>query len=261
MRTSNNAVVAIYKSPAEVETTVEELQQSGFDMKKLSIVGPDHHTDEAVIDYYNTGDKMNCPGKIGAAGDGAWGLLFGAAFILLTGIGPMFVAGPLVTWIVGGLESASVAGELNALGAVLYSLGFPKSSLLTALNSGKFVIIAHGDDEEATPGREIIIRHANRHAARERKFSRPRQEPGLAGAVIVGTGDLSTVGAGLHGIGVPKDNLPRYETALKSSKFVMIAHVEETTRIRGIISRINPEVLEEYQSSTSPSKARWGYTP
>jgi hypothetical protein len=33
--TKNNSVVAIYKSHAEAEAAVKELQQSGFDMKKL----------------------------------------------------------------------------------------------------------------------------------------------------------------------------------------------------------------------------------
>ena len=249
MRTSNNAIVAIYKSPAEVETAVKELQQSGFDMKKLSLVGPDYHTDEAVLDYYNTGDKTNSLGKTGASGDGAWGLLFSSTFILIPGVAPLFVAGPLVAWIVGGLESAAVAGDLSALGTLLDSLGFHKSSLLTAIKSGRFVIIAHGNKEEATRAREIIISHANRGKLHKRRLSRLRPEPNLAGSVIVGTGDLNTVGAGLHSIGVPKDSISRYKTALKSSKFVMIAHAEETTRIRNIISRVNPEMLEEYQPS------------
>jgi hypothetical protein len=241
--------MAICKSPIEVETAIKELQQSGFDMKKLSLVGPDYHTDEVVIDYYNTGNKMSWLEKIGGSGDKTWELLFGSMFILIPGVGPLFVAGPLVAWIVGGLENAAIAGGLNALGALLYGLGFRKSSLLTAIKSGKFVIIAHGNKEEATRAREIICRHASHRALPKRARSRPRHEPGLAGTVIVGTGDLSTVGAGLHGLGVPKDSVPRYETALQSSKFVMIAHgqAEETTRARDIISRINPEMLEESQ--------------
>ncbi|HLO19164.1 MAG TPA: hypothetical protein VK192_01560, partial [Sphingomicrobium sp.] len=34
------------------------LQRSGFDMKKLSIVGKDYHTEEHVVGYYNVGDRM-----------------------------------------------------------------------------------------------------------------------------------------------------------------------------------------------------------
>jgi len=46
--------VAIYPSDTSAEAAVKELQQSGFDMKKLSIVGRDYHTDEHVVGNYNT---------------------------------------------------------------------------------------------------------------------------------------------------------------------------------------------------------------
>jgi hypothetical protein len=161
MPAKNNAVVAIYKSHPEAEAAVKELQRSGFDMKKLSIVGRDYHTDEHVVGYYNTGDRMKHWGKLGAFWGGIWGLLFGSAFFLIPGIGPLLVAGPLVGWIVGALEGAVVVGGLSAIGAGLYSLGIPKNSILqyeTALKTGKFVLIAHGTAEEAARARDIIKR-------------------------------------------------------------------------------------------------------
>src|ERR1039458_9394148 len=157
--TKNNSVVAILKSHIEAETAVKELQQAGFDMKKLSIVGRDYHTDENVIGYYNAGDRMKYWGKIGAFWGGFWGLLFGSAFFLIPGIGPLLVAGPLVGWIVGGLEGAVVVGGLSAIGAGLYSLGIPKDSILqyeTALKTDKFVLIAHGSLDEVTHAKEIL---------------------------------------------------------------------------------------------------------
>lgn len=48
----NNAVVAIYESHAEAEAGIKELRRSGFDMKKLSTVGRNCHTDEHVVSYY-----------------------------------------------------------------------------------------------------------------------------------------------------------------------------------------------------------------
>ena len=39
----SNTVVGIYNSHTESEATIKELQRSGFDMKKLSIVGKDYH--------------------------------------------------------------------------------------------------------------------------------------------------------------------------------------------------------------------------
>ena len=157
--TINNSVVAIYKSHAEAEAAVKELQESGFDMKKLSIVGRDYHMDQHVIGYYNAGDRMKYWGETGAFWGGIWGLLFGSAFFLVPGIGPLVVAGPLVAWIVGALESAVVVGGLGVVGAGLYSIGFPKDSILryeTALKADKFVLIAHGSEEEVAQAKEII---------------------------------------------------------------------------------------------------------
>ena len=157
----SNSIVAIYPSHTAAEAAIKELQQSGFDMKKLSIVGRDYHTDEHVIGYYNAGERMKYWGKMGAFWGGMWGMLFGSAFFLIPGLGPLIVAGPLVAWIVGALEGAVVVGGLSAVGAGLYSLGIPKNSILqyeTALKTGKFVLIAHGSLNETTRAKEILGR-------------------------------------------------------------------------------------------------------
>jgi uncharacterized membrane protein len=146
-----NSIVAIFASHNDAENAVRELQKSGFDMKKLSIVGKDYHTDEHVVGYYNTGDRMMYWGKLGAFWGGLWGMLFGSAFFFVPGVGPLVVAGPLVTWIVGALEGAAVMGGLSALGAALVSIGIPKNSVLqyeASLKSGKFLLILHGTPEE-----------------------------------------------------------------------------------------------------------------
>src|SRR6202050_3455592 len=148
-----NTVVAIYASHLEAEKALEELQSGGIDMKTLSIVGKDTHTDEHAVGYYNAGDRMKYWGKSGAFWGGFWGLLFGSAFFAIPGIGPLLVAGPLVVWIVGALEGAVVVGGLSALGAGLVSLGVPKDSVVkyeTALKTDKFVVIAHGSADEIT---------------------------------------------------------------------------------------------------------------
>jgi hypothetical protein len=157
----NNSIVAIYPSHTAAEAAIKELQQSGFDMKKLSIAGRDQHTDEHVVGYYNAGDRMKYWGKMGAFWGGLWGMLFGSAFFLIPGIGPLLVAGPLVAWIVGALEGAAVVGGLSAVGAGLYGLGIPKNSILkyeTALKTDKFVLIAHGSADDTTRAKEILDR-------------------------------------------------------------------------------------------------------
>jgi len=154
-----NSVVAIYDTHTQAEDAVKELQRSGFDMKKMSIVGKDYHTDEHVVGYYNTGDRMKCWGKLGAFWGGLWGMLFGAAFFAIPGIGPILVAGPLVAWIIGALEGAVVVAGLSALGAGLYSIGIPKDSVVqyeAALKSDKFLLLAHGTADEVAKAKDIL---------------------------------------------------------------------------------------------------------
>jgi uncharacterized membrane protein len=153
-----NSVVGVYETHSLAEEAVKELQRSGFDMKKMSIVGKDYHTDENVVGYYNAGDRMKYWGKQGAFWGGLWGMLFGAFFII-PGLGPILVAGPLVAWIVGALEGAVVVGGLSALGAGLYSIGIPKDSVVkyeAALKSDKFLLLAHGTADEVAKARDIL---------------------------------------------------------------------------------------------------------
>ncbi len=154
-----NSVVAIFETHSQAEAAVRELQKDGFDMTKLSIVGKDYHTDEHVVGYYNTGDRMMYWGKLGAFWGGFWGMLFGSAFFWLPGIGTVLVAGPLVVWIVGALESAAVMGGLSALGAAMFSIGVPKNSVLqyeTAVKNGRLLLVAHGSPAEVERAKDIL---------------------------------------------------------------------------------------------------------
>ncbi len=125
--TENNAVVATYKSHLEAERAVKELQSSGFDMKLLSIIGRDPLTDQHVVGYYTTGDRMKYWGGLGAFWGWIWGLLFGSALFFIPGVGPLVAAGPVVGGIVSALEGAVVVGGVSAVGAGLYSQGVPKT--------------------------------------------------------------------------------------------------------------------------------------
>jgi uncharacterized membrane protein len=155
----NESVIAIFATHQDAEEAVKELQKSGFDMKQLSIVGKDYHTEEHVVGYYNLGDRVASWGKAGVFWGWIWGLVFGSALFIVPGIGPVMVGGPLVSWLIGALETAVVVGGLSALGAALVSVGIPKDSVLkyeTALKANKFVLIAHGTREEVARAKSIL---------------------------------------------------------------------------------------------------------
>lgn len=86
-------------------------------------------------------------------------MLFGSAFLIIPGIGPVVAAGSIVAWIVAALEGAVVVGGVSALGAGLFSLGIPKNSVVkyeTSIKGGKFVLIAHGTAEEVAKARDLL---------------------------------------------------------------------------------------------------------
>lgn len=156
---NEHSVVAIFNAHTEAEEAVKNLQKAGFDMTKLSIIGKDYHAEEHVVGYYNTGDRMGYWGKLGAFWGGFWGLLFGSAFFVVPGIGPIVVGGPIVGWIISALEGAAVVGGISAVGAALYSIGIPKDSILKYENSlklNKFLVIVHGTTGEIGQARDIL---------------------------------------------------------------------------------------------------------
>ena len=64
----------------------------------------------------------------------------------------------------------------------------------------------------------------------------------LEGAVVVG--GLSALGAALTQIGVPKDQVIKYEAALKVDKFLLVVHgsAEDQAQARRVLSQANTAV-------------------
>jgi len=154
-----NGVLAIYGTHSGAEEAVRRLQRAGVDMRSLSIVAKDFHSNQEVVGYYNNGERMKYWGKTGAFWGGCWGLLFGSGFFAIPGIGPVLVAGPLVAWIVGALEGAAVVGGLSVIGAGLYGMGIPKNSVVKyemAVKANKYLLMVHGTMADVERARGII---------------------------------------------------------------------------------------------------------
>lgn len=164
-----NTLIATYPDHPAADAAVKALAAQGVDLQKLSIVGKGYHTEEKAVGYYTNGDRMKSWGAGGAFWGGLWGLLAGAAFFVIPGIGPIAIAGPLVTALVGALEGAVVVGGLSALGAGLVGLGLPKDSVVkyeAAIRADKFVLFYRGTEEEVATVREKI-QHIGGHESLE----------------------------------------------------------------------------------------------
>ena len=121
-----NAIISVFDTHVQAERAVKELQASGFDMKKLSIVGRGYHPEEKPVGFYTSGDRIKSWGGMGAFWGGLWGLLFGG---------------------------------FSALGAALISIGIPKDSIVKyerELKADKYLVIAHGDIQVVERARQIM---------------------------------------------------------------------------------------------------------
>ena len=149
----------VFNTHVEAEEAIQSLSRSGFDVKKLSLVGKGYHTEEHPLGFYTAGDRIKTWGGTGAFWGGIWGLLFAPAIFFLPGVGLVAMAGPVAAALVGALEGAVVVGGLSALGAALIQLGVPKDQVIkyeTALKVDKYILMVHGSTEDAAKARAVL---------------------------------------------------------------------------------------------------------
>ncbi|MEO8037652.1 MAG: general stress protein [Betaproteobacteria bacterium] len=157
--TKSEIAVAVYDQHTQAETAVKALQRAGFDMKKISIIGRDYHTEEHVVGFLNAGDRAKVFGKYGAFWGGLMGVLFGSAMMFVPVVGHVIVLGPLAAALFGGLQGAVLVGGVSALAGALMAVGIPRDSVLryeTALKADKFMLVVHGDSQEIRRAHELL---------------------------------------------------------------------------------------------------------
>jgi hypothetical protein len=165
--------VAVFDRHEDAEGAIRDLQHAHFDMKKLSILGRDYHTEEHAVGFYNAGDRVRYWGRNGAFWGTMFGILLAPAFFFIPGVGPILTGGFFGSLLMGTLEGAAVgaalAGGTSALAATLISAGIPKNSVIryeADLKADRFLLIAKGTAAEVERARAILAEraaHANVH--------------------------------------------------------------------------------------------------
>jgi hypothetical protein len=154
-----DSAIAVFADRNAAEAAVKKLAAAGFAMKNLSVVGKGYHSDEKVVGFYNTADRVMFWGKRGVFWGGLWGLFFGGLFMAIPVVGHVVILGYLAAIGFAAVENAVVVGGLSALGAMLYSLGIPKDSVLqyeTDVHADSFLVMAHGTAAETARAKTIL---------------------------------------------------------------------------------------------------------
>ena len=150
----------VFNTHVEAEEAIRLLNRSGFDVKKLSLVGKGYHSEEHPIGFYTAGDRMLTWGSVGAFWGAVWALLVTPGVFVLPGIGLIAVAGPLVAALVVALEGAVVVGGASIMGAALTQIGVPTGQILkfeTDLKADRYVLLIHGTADEVKTARRILV--------------------------------------------------------------------------------------------------------
>jgi hypothetical protein len=79
---------------------------------------------------------------------------------------------------------------------------------------------------------------------------------GTENAMVVG--GLSALCAALYSVGIPKDSLLAYETAVKADDFLVIASgaTEDMARAKTILATTNPSRLDMHEASDEANPAK-----
>ena len=147
--------VALFADPLQTEAGVRALRQGSFDLRKLSIVGKNHHREDHVTGIVDRGDGARYWGRFGALCSSLGGVPAGSALLLFPGVGQVVILGPLVIWMAGALAHA---GD-GSLGAMLASLGLSRDAVARyegAIRFGRFAVVAQGTRGEADAARALL---------------------------------------------------------------------------------------------------------
>src|SRR5262245_4220482 len=152
-------VIAVFPDHASAEDAVRRLQKEGIPMQNLSIIGKDFQAVERPLGFVTTGDTARDGAKVGAWTGGLFGLLVGAAFLILPGVGPVVIAGPLAAALLGGLEGALAGAAFGGLTGVLVGLGISKDQAIryeSQVKAGKFLVTLQGDESQVARAKSLF---------------------------------------------------------------------------------------------------------
>jgi uncharacterized membrane protein len=161
-----SSIVAVYPDHEAAERVVRRLHQTGIPMRDLSIIGRGAQTTEEPVGFVSAGDYATTGAATGAWFGGLLGLCVGAAFLVLPGIGPILVAGPLAAALLGGIEGALAGTALGSLTGALVGWGIPHEKALkyeTHVKGGKFLVAVRGEPEVIARVQALLDHESSEH--------------------------------------------------------------------------------------------------
>jgi uncharacterized membrane protein len=156
---AQQSVVGVYDTLGKAEAAVRALDAGKFPVKQISILAKDIQDEKKVHGFVTACDVSASGAKTGAWVGGIFGLLLGAAFLWVPGVGPMIIAGSLTAALAGGAEGAVLGAATGGILSGLAAWGIGKQHILKyeeTVQAGKYVVVAHGSADEVARAQTIL---------------------------------------------------------------------------------------------------------
>jgi uncharacterized membrane protein len=136
----DECVVAVYPTLERAREAIHRLTDSGFPASQLSLVTVGLKDDPAVIEELKLSDDSKYDAAVAAGLGSVVGILSGLSVMVLSGLGLVFLVGPIGGGIVGGIVGAYM-GALAGWGAHEHQI----EHYQRLVEEGKALVIANGD--------------------------------------------------------------------------------------------------------------------
>jgi hypothetical protein len=156
---SEQSVIAVFRSMEQAEDAVQKLSEAKFPVNQISIIAKNLHSEKQVHGYVTACDVSKRAASAGAWVGGLFGILVGAAFLWLPGVGPVIIGGSLAAMLAGGVEGALAGAAVSGIFGLLAGWGVSKQHILKyqeEVKAGNYLVIAHGTPEEVNQARAVL---------------------------------------------------------------------------------------------------------
>ncbi len=160
--------IGVFSQRSDAEKALAELKAAGFPMDKVSVIGPDASSNEAMATgnndnhVENQGDQAARAGTIaGGALGGLAGVLAGIATLTIPGLAPLAIGGATATALASTLAGTAVGATAGGLVGGMSSLGIPELKARAYsdwLSRGGYLVMVEGSEDDIGRAETILTR-------------------------------------------------------------------------------------------------------
>jgi hypothetical protein len=149
--------VGYFHDRMSADRAYEDLVREGFSKDDISILGRGAEGTTGLADDGHEGHHVTA-GE-GAAAGGIFGLLLGAAAMLIPGIGPIVAIGPITAALTGAVTGGVTGAVVGGVAGALMKAGVPEDEARfyeDRFRSGGYLVTARTDDDHYAQARMVL---------------------------------------------------------------------------------------------------------